>query len=172
MTRLRKDLPDEVVNTLVKELFINTLDVLRKANLSIIAISPDNSIQELLHKDEHLVTDDGTSLNTALEIATMKQPNQNYMLVMPDLPELNPKYLLRIQELAKIHCNLIVPTTDYGTSIALLPKNFFQQDFFGVGSYHKIMLYASEHKVPLSTYYISDLSRDIDTLEDYQYFYS
>ncbi|MHA2090131.1 MAG: hypothetical protein ACW98K_04665 [Candidatus Kariarchaeaceae archaeon] len=170
MNRLRKHLEDPIVDHIVQALLINTLTVVKNWNWKPIVLTADeNLIHHLKSLEIQTVKDDGTSLNQAITNAVMKVDEARFALIMPDLPGIESRHLQKITHLSRLYSHIICPTQDNGTAFAILPKEAFQASLFGKNSSKKLYKFCNEQRVRVAVLEIHKMLRDLDTLDDYEY---
>lgn len=169
-SRLREQLNTPLINETIYNLFTNTLEILAKFDLDIIVLTTNKEIKnKLLYPKVRILYDPGNSINSAILSAISKLDSTKFMLVMPDLPGLNTKSIGKALKLYEIHQNIIAPTGDGGTALAILDEEVYEQGFFGENSSKRIREFYDERSLPISTIYIQELQTDLDTKEDWLY---
>lgn len=170
MNRLRKHLDDLIVDRVVQTLLINTLTVVKNWDWNPMVLTADENLIHYLNSLEiQTVKDDGTSLNQAITNAVSKVDEVRFALIMPDLPGIESRHLQKITSLSRLYSHIICPTHDNGTAFAILPKEALQASLLGKYSSEKLYKYCNEHSVRVAMLEIHEMMRDLDTLDDYEY---
>ena len=173
MSKLRSSLDFDLVSKIVECLLVNTIHILRENGLKPIILTADNAlIQKLNSKNISTISDSGNSLNQAIAKAVTGLKDDRIILIMPDLPGLNVDSLGKILHLSEIHPNIISPTSDNGTAIAVLPKLLLQGKLFGKNSAIKLQNLAEKSGIPIAVIEMESCKRDMDTIEDWLYWKS
>lgn len=169
-SRLRPFVESHELDKVVYELLLNTIKVVKECNLIPVILTADSSISDLLTSEGNLVyKDSGKSINNAIFEVLSKLEDDILALVMPDLPGLRKVHLDRIMYLHSIHMNLIVPTHDDGTAIAIMPKSLFSKKMFGKLSSLKIHKQSVKEYKQLAFLEIKELEFDLDSISDWNY---
>jgi 2-phospho-L-lactate guanylyltransferase len=171
-SRLRDIISDDKLNQIILQLLKDTLHVLQVYVSNLHILTADVMINEVMDTEAEIHFDDGKSLNRAIISAVNSIKADRFMLVMPDLPGLKEESIQKIVHLSNLHKNIIVPTGDGGTAIAILPADIFHQSFFGENSSSKIVSYCEKNRVPIAELHLTELGRDFDTLDDWKYWES
>ena len=170
MSRLRHEIREEVLNNLIFDLLTRTLDILRIHSIPFIIVTADMSItpEEF---DCRVIYDHGNDLNEALVQAIDDLDNSMIGLVMPDLPGFKTTTLDKIKAVYNLHGSLVASTSDSGTAIAVLKREYYKQKFFGPKSADRIISFAQSRNEAISKLEIQEIRRDLDTIEDYRFWY-
>ena len=167
MSRLRKDLGDKLVNDVVFNLLMNTIDILNNLNIEVIVLTSDDTLSKNGSSKFKIILDEGTSLNKAVNDCLDQIESENILFVMPDLPGFNIDIMSKFLSVQSLHENVIVPTHDRGTAIAYLPKFMFTKNLFGKSSADRFIELSNELKIALAVFENDGVSRDLDTLDDW-----
>jgi len=172
MTRLRHKLEEDVVNDLVKQLLVNTIESLSNVSYPIYVLTSEKELKhELSNFEVNFSFDNGSGLNEAVSQMVKAHYYERYMLIMPDLPGISENEVEKLLKIQDISPYVIVPTQDHGTACALLPQSVFPKQFFGKKSALKIIEYCDHNQIPLFKLANTKLLIDVDTIEDYDYWY-
>lgn len=170
MTRIRGKISADIVSTHVSNLFFNTLRLATKVG-RVITLTSDIELKEKLESQNYqVVYDDGSSLNKAILSIIKKYEFTKLMILMPDLPGLNPNSIYKIQALMSVATNFIIPSFDRGTNVALISSEFAKklpEMLYGKESSLKFREIAENHNLPLSIFRLKECSRDLDTVDDW-----
>lgn len=169
-SRLRPFVNSQDLDKVVYELLLKTIKVVGESKLIPVILTADNAISELLKSEGNLVYEDlGISINNAISNVLPKLEDDIIALVMPDLPGLKKEHLDKIMHLHSIHENLIVPTHDDGTAIAIMPKSLFAMNLFGKDSSRKLHDQSKKNHIQLAFLEIIELQFDLDRISDWTY---
>ena len=168
MSRLRKSLSDNEVNSIVEELLDKTIRSVGPYSKNLIILTSDPELTDK-YPQAKIILDTGEDLNEALNQVTTIIHSDSYFLVMPDLPCISSDSIGKIIHLSQHFQYVVVPTDDNGTAACILPKKYFTLNMFGPDSSVKILEQSQIDKLEISKIEIKVLNRDLDTFEDYEY---
>lgn len=168
MSRLREDLKDELVNDVVYNLLMNTIEIIHELDIDVVILTSDETLYKNGFQKFKIILDKGTSLNKAVMDCLNKIENENILFVMPDLPGLTLEIMKKFLSIQAIHGNVLAPTHDRGTAIAHLPKFMFSKNLFGKSSADNFIELSNDMKIPLAMFENEEILRDLDTLEDWE----
>ncbi|OLS20586.1 MAG: 2-phospho-L-lactate guanylyltransferase [Candidatus Heimdallarchaeota archaeon LC_2] len=172
MSRLREDLGNKLVNDIVYNLMMNTIDILIGLNIEVIVLTSDETLYKNGSTRFKIIIDKGISLNKAVSDCLDQIEDDKILFVMPDLPGLTRKIMLKFLSVKELELNVIVPTHDRGTAIAYLPKFMFSKKLFGKSSADRFIGLSNKLKIALAVFEKEEISRDLDTLEDWYFWKS
>ncbi len=165
--RLRESIDDQRVNDVIYKVFLHTKKIVDQINtLRSFILTADEDIEK---DNSNTIIDDGNSLNHAIENAVNTIDSDIFFLIMADLPGLNDGTLNKILTVHQIHRYVIAPTDDGGTALAILPRILFREKLFGKNSASKIIERADSMNIPVAIINIKELNKDLDDLEDWNY---
>ena len=167
---LRAIYPSEAVSVVVENLLLDIISYVLQCNLEPVILTADDKLMKNLGaRNIQSLRDKGQSLNLAIKSALNQMDHKRVMLIMADLPGFSLNVLKKILYLSQIFEYLIVPASDGGTAVAILPSELMKEGLFGKNSSTKIIQIASERSIPLAIFYTEDLSRDLDDQSDWEY---
>lgn len=167
---LRSIYPTEEVSMVVENLLLDIVSLVQQCSLDPVVLTADaNLMKDLDVRSIQSIWDKGESLNRAIKDALDQIKHKRVMLVMADLPGFSLSVLKKILYISQIFEYLIVPASDGGTAVAILPSELMKEGLFGKDSSLKIVNLAAERSIPLSIFYTEDLSRDLDDQSDWEY---
>ncbi len=170
MSRLRKDLDDSLVNNLVEELLSRALRAVPRKEYEIIILTSDGELAARMKSNGYrVVLDDGQSLNKAVAGAVKSLISEHVALLMPDLPQIKEDTFEKIGRVSSLFSQVLVPTFDNGTAFAILERRFWEQDALGESSYSKFVELLDKEHSAFATHIIQEIQRDMDTMEDYEF---
>lgn len=173
MSRLQDHVSATMRQKVVKYLFMQTVTVCQNLQLDFTVLTSDiELIEELNARNLNCYQDAGTSLNSAITEYIQKFNFEKLGLIMPDIPGMSIANLQKALYLLKLYDNILVPSIDQGTAVAVLHKEFWEQRLLGENSAMKIQKYAKAQQIQVAVHIINDLSRDLDTYDDWQYFHA
>ena len=168
MSRLRKEIDDDLVNEVVYKLLFNTARVVQELKIEPIILTSDPSLHEKKGFGFRTIIDDGSSLNNAVSRSLDEIDEDLILFIMPDLPGLTTEILKKFLAVQLIHKYVIAPTHDRGTAIACLPTHIFRKNLFGKNSADLFIEECNKDKIGVSVFETEDISQDLDTLEDWK----
>jgi len=168
MSRLRKEIDEDLVNEVVYKLLLNTARVVQELNIEPIILTSDPSLHEKKGFELKTIIDDGSSLNNAVSRSLDEIDDDLILFIMPDLPGLTTEILKKFLAVQSIHKYVIAPTHDRGTAIACLPPHIFRKKLFGKNSADLFIEECNKGKIRISVFETEDISQDLDTLEDWK----
>ena len=170
MKRIRKQVPDKIVNQLTKSLFINTLHAISKFKWEPVILTAEKKLAKTCTDNGYQVfIDSGSSLNEAVLNAVERLDANKISLIMPDILNLDVKSVAKLNSVCKLFCRVIAPSHDKGTAFARLKLEDWKHNLLGKGSYQKIINQMNANKAEISVIKINSLLQDIDVVEDYNY---
>ncbi len=169
MTTLRQSLENTKVSNAVNKLLLKTIQIVSQFDWKPIILTADQVLSDFLkQKGFDTIIDQGLSLNQAIKDASQHLKTKQIALIMPDLPGLDIVHLYKIKHLLKMHPNIIIPTKDGGTAIAVVPNNLIEKKLFGGTSATKLIENGENDNIPIMILEIEEIKYDLDTLEDWE----
>lgn len=167
MSRLRKELDDDLVNEVVYKLLLNTVKIVQTVNIEPIILTSDKLLHTKNGNGLRTIIDDGASLNKAVSDGIKEINEESLLFIMPDLPGLTVDILKKFLVVQSIHNNVIAPTHDRGTAIANLPSQILKNNVFGKNSADRFIDICNKEKIGISVFETKNISHDLDTMEDW-----
>jgi 2-phospho-L-lactate guanylyltransferase len=178
-TRLKSALASKyfpLIEKLVEICFTNTVNIIKTVNCPFGVISPSISILGQIRKSGAVFTfqDSGIDLNRALTTAIQEiLQDQPVLIMMPDLPFLDPVFFHTILKETKNVDALIIPSVsqnnDFGTAALYLREPNLLKFEFGNNSSRRFQYKAESIGLKYKLLNLSPYSRDLDTLDDVKY---
>ncbi len=166
-SRLRENMDDQLVNELLKEMFIHVLNevVKIKFDKTVYILTTKKQLNFCKYKHE-IINDTGDNLNKSLIEAIRQVKEEIIVILMADLPLVTKKEILATIQNLQHYDVVIAPSNDKGTSILAFKRSIDFPFLFGKNSSLNFMKYFKKtgHKVKMLKY--SQRFRDIDTFKD------
>jgi len=88
---------------------------------------------------------------------------------MPDLPGNSSEVFDKIICVQHLFDQYIVPTSDDGVAFAILEQDIWGEELLGKNSYRRILECSDQLGKQVASHIIHEISRDLDTIDDYNY---